>query len=71
MSAKRFYLPRAVRKPPTLLLLYRLNKKRTHGHQKVLQALSVGGEGRGAVGVAFVLSAELHAKLAEARACAA
>lgn len=70
MSAKRFYLPRAVRKPPTLLLLYRLNKKRTHGHQKVLQALSEKGQ-RGVVGVAVVLSAELHAKLAEARACAA
>lgn len=69
MSAKRFYLPRAVRKPPTLLL-YRLNKKRTHGHQKVLQALSEKGQ-REAVGVAVVLSAELHAKLAEARACAA
>lgn len=70
MSAKRFYLPRAERKPPTLLLLYRLNKKRTHGRQKVLQALSEKRQ-RGAVGVAVVLSAELHAKLAEARACAA
>lgn len=69
MSAKRFYLPRAARKPPTLLL-YRLNKKRTDGHQKVLQALSKKGE-RGTVGVAVVLSAELHAKLAEASACAA